>query len=350
MFFPIQSYQGAFPFAGVGGGFSPAMMGAPGALANPGFGDAFCGQTNNFNPGCQAQGSGQMVGMGMMMGLMMGMMCGGGMGMGGMGMGMPGMGMGGMGMGGMMGGFSMAPMMQMMMMELMQMSAMQQGMGMMGNQAPPMWPGMQGMQAPPMWNGGGMPGMGMPQMPYNNYGGNYGGNYGQVPYSPYAQSPNAPAFPPQYGGNRAMQAVANASSQVGVTGGNPAVRGYSQGRSEAWCADFVSSMYERTPGGSPFGHRPGVASIRSWGQQQGLYHPRGTYPPRPGDILIFGNNQHTGIVERVDPDGTVHTIEGNSNGYGFQGGESANQGAVASPTLSANSSWITGYVDMQNYQ
>lgn len=43
----------------------------------------------------------------------------------------------------------------------------------------------------------------------------------------------------------------------------------------------------------------------------------------PGDIFIMdhgGGLGHTGIVEKVDPDGTLHTIEGNTNSGGGREG------------------------------
>ena len=45
--------------------------------------------------------------------------------------------------------------------------------------------------------------------------------------------------------------------------------------------------------------------------------------PQPGDIFIMDLGHglgHTGIVERVDPDGTLHTIEGNTNDTGSREG------------------------------
>jgi YD repeat-containing protein len=33
--------------------------------------------------------------------------------------------------------------------------------------------------------------------------------------------------------------------------------------------------------------------------------------PQPGDLIVW--DEHIGLVERVDPNGTVHTIEGNSS-------------------------------------
>lgn len=171
---------------------------------------------------------------------------------------------------------------------------------------------------------------------------------GGMPYNPNVYTPAPPAYPSLHA-NRVSRAVQVAGSQVGVTGGNKQVRRYTQGRSEPWCADFVSWVYEQS-GHSPFGHQPGVAGIRSWGQRNGLYHDRSLYRPHSGDIVVFGNDEHTGIVERVDPDGTVHTIEGNTSGYGRRGGNSAYDGACARHSYSPGSSWLTGYVNMQRFQ
>ncbi len=34
-------------------------------------------------------------------------------------------------------------------------------------------------------------------------------------------------------------------------------------------------------------------------------------PPQAGDLIVW--DEHIGIVESVAPDGTIHTIEGNSS-------------------------------------
>jgi hypothetical protein len=47
--------------------------------------------------------------------------------------------------------------------------------------------------------------------------------------------------------------------------------------------------------------------------------------PDSGDLIVWGG-RHIGIVESVDPDGSIHTIEGNSSNafsrrsYGPDGG------------------------------
>ena len=51
---------------------------------------------------------------------------------------------------------------------------------------------------------------------------------------------------------------------------------------------------------------------RDWFNERGLYRARGTYTPKPGDYVVFGNVAHCGIVESVSG-GYVTTIEGNSS-------------------------------------
>lgn len=125
-------------------------------------------------------------------------------------------------------------------------------------------------------------------------------------------------------GSPTNQAALDAArSQIGVrerTGHNdgvPAQR-YSQGRKEAWCANFVSWAHRKA--GKPLpGNQRSLASVQYMESQMkkaGKVH-RGT--PKPGDIIFFknrgqsdrGSGRHVGIVERVS-NGQVHTIEGNS--------------------------------------
>lgn len=87
-----------------------------------------------------------------------------------------------------------------------------------------------------------------------------------------------------------------------------------------WCAYFVSWLAREAgapigAGGNGTGYVP---TLEAWGKQEGRFAEHGTARPNPGDIVIFdwgrdGTPDHTGIVERVDPDGRVHTIEGNAS-------------------------------------
>ena len=79
-----------------------------------------------------------------------------------------------------------------------------------------------------------------------------------------------------------------------------------------WCAYFTS--YIARQAGVPIGDRGegfgAVQSVWSWAQRAGKSVPA-SGQPQPGDLIVW--SQHIGIVERVDPNGTVHTIEGNSS-------------------------------------
>lgn len=119
-------------------------------------------------------------------------------------------------------------------------------------------------------------------------------------------------------GKTAAQALANATGEIGVresTGHNDGaqIAKYRNGvdNNAAWCASFVSWCYK---GNDVFGYQPSVSGIQMAAQRQNLYAQRDSYTPKPGDVMIQKNGaSHTGIVESVDPDGTIHTIEGNSS-------------------------------------
>ncbi|EKE02522.1 MAG: hypothetical protein ACD_20C00373G0001 [uncultured bacterium] len=103
---------------------------------------------------------------------------------------------------------------------------------------------------------------------------------------------------------------------------------FSQGRNEAWCADFVNYTFEGKLGHTPWGYRDkkgsykaSVSEIKSWGQNNGRYQTieqaaaNGFRDIKPGDVFIQKRlgSSHTGIVSKVDPDGTIHTVEGNAS-------------------------------------
>lgn len=81
-----------------------------------------------------------------------------------------------------------------------------------------------------------------------------------------------------------------------------------------WCAYFVSWAAQQA--GAPLGEEGqgygSVREIRAWAQRTGRVVPAGE-KPRPGDLILFGN-EHMGIVESVDPaTGVIRTIEGNAS-------------------------------------
>lgn len=90
---------------------------------------------------------------------------------------------------------------------------------------------------------------------------------------------------------------------------------------QPWCASFVAACCERAgvkiPNTSAY-----TPTMANGFKQQGRYYKTG---PQRGDILFFfwpnmGRIAHVGIVESVNADGSVNTIEGNTNGKGSRTG------------------------------
>ena len=81
-----------------------------------------------------------------------------------------------------------------------------------------------------------------------------------------------------------------------------------------WCAYFASWVARES--GTPLGENgqgfARVDDVWSWAQRSGRAAPSGPgVSPRPGDLIVW--DEHMGIVEAVNPDGTIQTIEGNSS-------------------------------------
>lgn len=82
--------------------------------------------------------------------------------------------------------------------------------------------------------------------------------------------------------------------------------------SEAWCADFVSWVSQRAGGRMNDPYTPSiVSSLKRDG------HWKGRSNPQVGDLVLFdfdgdGTPEHIGLVEKVNHDGTISTIEGNT--------------------------------------
>lgn len=94
-----------------------------------------------------------------------------------------------------------------------------------------------------------------------------------------------------------------------------------------WCAYFASWCAQQA--GVPVGEQGqgfgSVDALYAWAQRTGRAVPAGAgVRPNPGDFVVW--DEHIGVVESVDPDGTIHTIEGNSSNqvarrtYGADGG------------------------------
>ena len=81
-----------------------------------------------------------------------------------------------------------------------------------------------------------------------------------------------------------------------------------------WCAYFTSWLAKES--GSPVAEAGqgfgSVDALYAWAQRTGWAVPNGPgVTPQPGQMIVW--DEHIGLVESVDADGTVHTIEGNSS-------------------------------------
>jgi hypothetical protein len=144
-------------------------------------------------------------------------------------------------------------------------------------------------------------------------------------------------------GTAPLAAVAAARTQVGQAemppGSNdsPRIAEYRSAVAGAevgpWCADFAS--WAAAQAGIPLGENgegfQSVGALWGWAEASGRAIPAAAGPPQPGDLIVWGS-EHVGIVESVDPDGTIHTIEGNSSDQ------------VAQRTYPPGASGATGYV------
>jgi hypothetical protein len=94
-----------------------------------------------------------------------------------------------------------------------------------------------------------------------------------------------------------------------------------------WCAYFTSWAARQAgvplgDSGQGFGR---VDDVYAWAQRTGKAIPNGAgVKPQPGDLIVW--DEHIGVVDSVDADGSIHTVEGNSSDkvsqrtYGSDGG------------------------------
>ena len=146
----------------------------------------------------------------------------------------------------------------------------------------------------------------------------------QAAATPFAQALGQASASASSGGSSAgARALAIAEREIGVTeqppGSNdgPRIADYRSAVAGSyagapWCAYFVS--WAAAQAGAPIGPNGqglgSVAGITDWARSTG----RLTHDPQPGDLILFGT-EHVGIVESVNADGTLTTVEGNaSNG------------------------------------
>jgi hypothetical protein len=148
---------------------------------------------------------------------------------------------------------------------------------------------------------------------------------------------SAPSAVPATGGTSAGRAaLAFAQREVGQAeqppGSNdsPRIAQFRQATAGSgvgpWCAYFVS--WAARQAGAPIGDQGQgfgrVDDVWAWAERTGKAMPAAGASPQPGDLVVW--DEHIGIVESVDAQGGIHTVEGNSSDkvsrrdYGPDGG------------------------------
>jgi hypothetical protein len=125
-------------------------------------------------------------------------------------------------------------------------------------------------------------------------------------------------------GSVGQRMIALAQKEIGVTeqppGSNdsPRIADYRKATAGSgigpWCSYFTSWLAKSA--GAPLGEQGqgfgSVDAVYAWAQRTGRATNNGPgVTPKAGDLIVF--DEHIGLVESVDGDGTVHTIEGNSS-------------------------------------
>ncbi len=120
---------------------------------------------------------------------------------------------------------------------------------------------------------------------------------------------------------------------------------------EAWCAMFVSWAFAQA--GEPLPEiqgRKGFAKVAE-GFRWGRAHERLSTSPRVGDIFLIshdGDRGHTGIVTAVNDDGTIATIEGNTNADGSRNGNGVYRRTRRIASINAGFLRMNGAVDKRD--
>lgn len=132
----------------------------------------------------------------------------------------------------------------------------------------------------------------------------------------------------QYSG-KAGDLLSIARSYIGYNENDGSYLKFTNGRREAWCADFVSYCARQAGINGP--NTSSVEGIRQWGKANGKYS---TTQAKVGDAVIFKNGtSHTGLIESIS-NGQITCIEGNTSDK------------VARRTYSINDPKISGFVSL----
>lgn len=122
-----------------------------------------------------------------------------------------------------------------------------------------------------------------------------------------------------------------ASKYMGLNEKDGSYKLFTNGRTESWCADFVTYVVkeyakENDMSVSKGFGSPAVSNLMSWAQSKGVFdntskmsnNQKLSYSQNNlsvGDVIIWKSNgaSHTGIVKSINKDGTFTTVEGNSS-------------------------------------
>lgn len=132
-----------------------------------------------------------------------------------------------------------------------------------------------------------------------------------------------------------------ARSQIGYKEGSGNWTKYGQwyGVQSEWCAMFVSWCANQAK--IPTSIIPKLAYVPyeyDFFVKRKQWRAKGSYRPQGGDLIIFGENDHIGIVEQVVGNNVI-TIEGNTS----NNGDVSNGEGVYRRTRPLNYWWIKGY-------
>jgi Bacterial tandem repeat domain 1/CHAP domain len=142
-----------------------------------------------------------------------------------------------------------------------------------------------------------------------------------------ATSPSASPSVPRTLSPSGEAIVQTAIAQIGRDDGDCPAPGCFNGNGGEWCSEFVSWVYNQagapfTGGGAGGWLLSNTTKIRNWFSAHATYLDRSVswsgVEPQPGDYVFISrvgtDREHSGIVEYVDVDGALHTIEGNNAG------------------------------------
>ncbi len=139
--------------------------------------------------------------------------------------------------------------------------------------------------------------------------------------------------------------IARAELAAGIKESDNSYLKYTMGRSEAWCADFVSWVFREA--GKPFTdglegwNIASVDGIQAYAEAKNFFHPKGEsgFSPRPGDVAIY----NTGSGPYPSHVNIVIIVEGGS--YTAIGGNQSD--AVKLSTHDLNASDLTGFMRVE---